>query len=469
MGRTSNGATCGSTKATIPGRRLSAFEKDADMNNMTATLKTHPLAVGSDGYKNFLFLEGKVNSQSSAKDHESVYNVKFTTTLGFTLTVGYSRYKDQVETTHAWIAFGELCDSPWKKELGVDLLLNLVSYKCVYGSDRKVPIRSASQAPWPGATPVAEAPAQPSASSSTPALAQAPVPSAQPLASTMLASSSVPEPAQAPASSAQPLAAMPSTSVAASSVSTTAQAPAPSAQPPASMVASSATAPAPAQAPAPSAQPWAGGASSVAPTSQPLAGMPCAQPPASMVASSATAPAPAQAPAPSAQPLAGGASSVAPPSQPLAGMLLGSKAPLRSSQLSAGLPLQQVPAKEQEDEGKDETDHEGLEDRPCLGEQDPHVLDQERQQLEDLAGEEWDSAAEELAFKNQVSAVTREQHPASRMYLVPKPRFKPAVGGAVLQSTACSDITSSSTAVGFQRGAQSSRQRQPLAAQRIGR
>ena len=29
---------------------------------MTATLKTHPLAVGSDGYKSFLFLEGEVNS-----------------------------------------------------------------------------------------------------------------------------------------------------------------------------------------------------------------------------------------------------------------------------------------------------------------------------------------------------------------------------------------------------------------------
>ena len=41
---------------------LSLRKKDADMNNMTATLKTHPLAVGSDGYKNFLFLEGKVNS-----------------------------------------------------------------------------------------------------------------------------------------------------------------------------------------------------------------------------------------------------------------------------------------------------------------------------------------------------------------------------------------------------------------------
>ena len=105
------------------------------MNNMTATLETHPLAVGSDGYKNFLFLEGKVNDQSSADDHESVYNVKFTTTLGFTLTMGYSRYNDQVGTTHAWVAFGELCSSRWQKELGVDLLLNLVGYRCMYGSD----------------------------------------------------------------------------------------------------------------------------------------------------------------------------------------------------------------------------------------------------------------------------------------------------------------------------------------------
>ena len=94
--------------------------------------------------------------------------------------------------------------------------------------------------------------------------------------------------------------------------------------------------------------------------------------------------------------------------------------------------MMQDQAKEQEDEGKDETDHEGLDVRPCLGEQDPDVLEQERQRLEDLArsGEEWDSEAEELAFKNKVSAVTRERPPASRMFLVPKPRFKPAVGGA---------------------------------------
>ena len=92
----------------------------------------------------------------------------------------------------------------------------------------------------------------------------------------------------------------------------------------------------------------------------------------------------------------------------------------------------QVQAKEQEDEGKDETDHEGLDVRPCLGEQDPEVVEQDRQRLEDLArsGEDWDSEAEELAFKNKVSAVTRERPPDSRMFLVPKPRFKPAVGGA---------------------------------------
>ena len=92
---------------------------------------------------------------------------------------------------------------------------------------------------------------------------------------------------------------------------------------------------------------------------------------------------PAQAPAPSAQPLASGASSVAPPSQPLA----------------AGL---------QEDKGEDETDHEGLDVRPCLGEQEADVQEQEWLQLEDLArsDEEWCLEAEELAFKNKVSAVT---------------------------------------------------------------
>ena len=86
---------------------------------------------------------------------------------------------------------------------------------------------------------------------------------------------------------------------------------------------------------------------------------------------------------PSAQPRAGGAKCKAPPSQPLA----------------AGL---------QEDKGEDETDHEGLDVRPCLGEQEADVQEQEWLQLEDLArsDQEWCLEAEELAFKNKVSAVT---------------------------------------------------------------
>ena len=70
--------------------------------------------------------------------------------------------------------------------------------------------------------------------------------------------------------------------------------------------------------------------------------------------------------------------------------------------------MMQVQAKEQEDEGEDETDHLGLDFRLCLGEQDADVQEQERLQLEDLArsDEEWCLEAEELAFKNKVSAVT---------------------------------------------------------------
>merc|ERR1711923_271269 len=265
------------------------------MNNMTATLETHPLAVGSDGYKHFLFLEGKVNSQSSADDHESVYNVKFTTTLGFTLTMGYSRYKDQVGTTHAWIAFGEFCSSPWQKELGVDLLLNLVGYRCVYGSSATAP---PSQPLAGGASSVAP-PSQP--------LAGFPLMQEQDQAKEQ-------EDEGKDETDHEGLDVRPCLGEQ-----------------------------------DPDAQPWAGGASSVAPASQSFAGMPCAQPPASMVASSATAPAPAQ--------------------QPL-----------------AGSPLMQDQAKEQEDEGKDETDHEGLYVQPCLGEQDPDGASSAAPTSQSLAG-----------------------------------------------------------------------------------
>ena len=73
---------------------------------MLTKLQTHPLAVGSDGGANIMLLTGKVNAKSGAEQHESNFNVKLTTCLGFTLTVGYSRHEDPKlragqQTTHA--------------------------------------------------------------------------------------------------------------------------------------------------------------------------------------------------------------------------------------------------------------------------------------------------------------------------------------------------------------------------------
>ena len=43
-----------------------------DMNAMFENMKKHPLAVGSDGESNWVMLDGKVNAQSKADQHESV-------------------------------------------------------------------------------------------------------------------------------------------------------------------------------------------------------------------------------------------------------------------------------------------------------------------------------------------------------------------------------------------------------------
>ena len=90
-----------------------------DMNSMFDNMKKHPLAVGSDGMSNWMILDGKVNAQSKVDQHESMYNVKLTTILGFNLTVGYSRFKDPEGRTHAWVAFGDHCTFQWQWELGV--------------------------------------------------------------------------------------------------------------------------------------------------------------------------------------------------------------------------------------------------------------------------------------------------------------------------------------------------------------
>ena len=66
---------------------ISLLENDIDMNSMVATLTTHPLAVGSDGRRMpRLYLTGKVNDQSTESNHESTYNLKFCSLLGFNLT-----------------------------------------------------------------------------------------------------------------------------------------------------------------------------------------------------------------------------------------------------------------------------------------------------------------------------------------------------------------------------------------------
>ena len=70
------------------------------MNSRFSNLKQHPLAAGSDRKSNWMMLDGKVNTRSKAIAHESVYNAKLTTILGFNLTVGYSRFKDLEGRTH---------------------------------------------------------------------------------------------------------------------------------------------------------------------------------------------------------------------------------------------------------------------------------------------------------------------------------------------------------------------------------
>ena len=103
-----------------PRQATLALERGStSMNSMFSNLKQHPLAVGSDGKSNWMMLDGKVNTRSKAIAHESVYNVKLTTIVGFNLTVGYSRFRDLEGRTHAWVAFGKHCTEQWQRESGV--------------------------------------------------------------------------------------------------------------------------------------------------------------------------------------------------------------------------------------------------------------------------------------------------------------------------------------------------------------
>ena len=75
--------------------------------------------MAADGEYSWIVLDGKVDARSKVTEHESVYNVKLTTILGFNLTVGYSRFRDLEGRTHTWVAFGKHCTEQWQRELGV--------------------------------------------------------------------------------------------------------------------------------------------------------------------------------------------------------------------------------------------------------------------------------------------------------------------------------------------------------------
>ena len=107
------------------------------MNAMVERFASHPLAVVSSGDQMpYLFLDGK----SGPECHESEYNVKFCTVLGFHLTFGYDRHKQNRECTHSWVVFGKNCTSRWQCQLGIDFMLKMVGFKCFFGSHMRANI-----------------------------------------------------------------------------------------------------------------------------------------------------------------------------------------------------------------------------------------------------------------------------------------------------------------------------------------
>ena len=423
---------------------------DTSMNKMFQALEDHPLVVDSNGDFNLLMLDGKVNARSSKQDHESEYNVKFTTVLGFNLTVGYSRHKDPMflSGSHAWVAFGEGCTEEWHRELSVNLLLNIVGYKSCFPDVLPPPnatpsrwrIKQLQQQPPPSTQqppptqppPIVEHPTQPVAGMKQ----QAPPPpqqQPQPMVEPPPASSSA-----AASSAAAPVAAM--------APLPPQQQPQPMVEPPpesSSAAASSAAAPVAPMAPPPPQQ-----------EPQPMVGPPPAS--SSAAASSAAAPV-----APLAQPLAGKACLSAAPQrakqvawasvadeenreqslvsgiqtaqiQPLAG------APIAGQQVEqthqpAGIAQQaQASAAHQTQPlagADDEDDHEweDLDNRAVIGE---GGADEERETAERFQ-DATVSEAEDMAFKLKVAAVVRKSPKARRFAITPHSRFRPppAAGG----------------------------------------
>ncbi len=438
---------------------LSLIRGDTSMFEMQECFFTHPLAVGSDGDDPewWAMLEGKVRNTRDS-DHESTYNIKFTTTLGFNLTFGYSRHKDPVrgrcQTSHAWVAFGEYCEEEWHRKMAVDFLLNIVGYKCHFDSHRSgkprsrhwvrketQPLVPMPTRPVPGDQPLAVAGGAASSSSA------GGVPTAQP-------SGGVP--------TAQPLAAAAGGGAAASSTSKqdlaeamrwdsplagTAMPDDDDDQPLAAAGEGAAAAVAmPAQV-APSAssaggvpiaiaQPLAGGGAAavvpmpaqVAPSASSAGGVPIAI--AQPLAGGGAAPVvPMPATTAAAQPLLADLGvSAAPAAADPAGQTSSMTFPRRvtwAATAPGGQPLAAAALEEAEEE---ELDHVGVDTRPTVGQGT-----QATEHPEQFAATD-DSEAEERAFKRRVASI-RRVHPAHKRFSVlPRGRFASLipVGGGPL-------------------------------------
>ena len=78
-------------------------------------------------------LEGKTK-HSLAAHHESLFNCKVDLEsddrhIEYTVTVGYSRFKDKAGWTHGWVMFGKGCTSMESRVEGVVLMLNVCGFE----------------------------------------------------------------------------------------------------------------------------------------------------------------------------------------------------------------------------------------------------------------------------------------------------------------------------------------------------
>ena len=109
-------------------------------------------------------------------------------------------------------------------------------------------------------------------------------------------------------------------------------------------------------------------------------------------------------------------------SQPLAGKALSQTQP---PLVLGPLPQTQPLAEDAQEDNIDDSDFQGLDNRPAVGEQ---TLEEETAQAERQHQGE-DSEAEEIAFKLKVSAVVRVAAKAKRFAMAPRQRFRQAVEG----------------------------------------